>query len=425
MKKVYLSLIIIGGIGILTLFLYNTGSFFSRDISLEAYAIQVLEKCSKESSSGTRRVCYEREVPKLIINDITLKDAFHITKLIQEEDKEYTWCHNMGHQISEQEYAKDPSQWKDVMTQCPIGTCSNGCLHGAAQAHFRTASIAGVQLEEIMSDLKTLCEKRDNWSPTNMEQSSCYHELGHFSLYLANGNIQEATRICQKLAVKEDGRNFFRTCNEGIFMQVFQPREPEDFALVYNLIPRRDTLPSCEQFDGEIKGACWGKAWEGETRSFCANFEGETLSACMREAWVVYDKDALQAPEGVLEFCSYSAEKSEKKKCYNTVFFSLMASQFAFDEGRMKELCKELPIDVRGQCFANTASRLVETEKSYIARAVSVCEDATSLGIGEQCFAELLYYASFSFHPDSQELIQFCSHFPNAWQGRCLTGEHS
>lgn len=420
-KKVYLPLITIGIIGGFVL-LTHIGSLSSPNVSLENYTAKVLEKCSQESSAGDRRICYEKEVPKLM-GDITLKDAFHITELIQDKDKEYAWCHNMGHQISEREYAKDPSQWKDVMAQCPIGTCSNGCLHGAIQAHFRTASVAGIQLKELISDLKTLCEERDNWRPTGLEQASCYHELGHFSLYLTNTNIQEAADICQIVGVKKDGRNFVRTCNEGIFMQVFEPREPEDFALIYKLIPNKNILPSCEQLEGEAKGACWATAWGGDARPFCANFEGETHSACMREAWIAYDKEVIQTAEGVLEYCSYSTEASEKKKCYNTLFYSLM-SMFEFDENRMKKLCENLPLEVKGQCFANTASRMVETDKDLVARAVSVCEDAAKFNLAEQCFRELLYYASFSLHPNTKELTQFCNHFPNTQQKKCLGGNN-
>ena len=388
------------------------------NISLQDHADKILEKCSQELSDGGRRICYEAEVPKLM-GDISLQDAFRVTELIQEQDKGYLWCHNMGHQISEREYAKDPSRWKEVMTQCPVGTCSNGCLHGAIQAHFREASATGVQLEELISDLQTLCEERDYWRPTGLEQASCYHELGHFSMYLTDSDITEAVHVCERVGVKEDGRKFVRTCTEGIFMQVFEPRDPEDFALVYDLIPLKELLPSCEQFEGEEKGGCWTRAWGGDARYFCEQFIGKTKSACMREAWVVYDKEKIETPEGVLEYCSYSDVRSEKKLCYNTLFFSLM-SVFEFDEKRMQKLCEGLPREVMRQCFTNVAGRMVETDKDLITKAVGVCEHASTFGFGEKCYHEILIYADFSLHRGSEEFQQYCSHLPEPWNSKCL-----
>ena len=329
----------------------------------------------------------------------------------------------MGHQISEAEYAKDPARWKSVVTQCPVGTCSNGCIHGAVQAHFRAASVSGVQLEELMPDLQNLCEERDDWHPTGLEQASCYHELGHLSVYLTGSDIHKSAEICNRIGIKDDGRNFLQTCNEGIFMQVFEPRDPEDFALIYNLIPQKEILSSCEQFEGEAKGACWGQGWGGNAASFCEQFAGEMKSACIRESWVVYDKEKITTPEGVIEFCSYSQDSREKRKCYNGLFYSLM-SLFEFDEERMKKLCTGLPKDVMSQCFANTASRMIETDKDLIAKSVAICEYARGFGLEEQCYSELLYYSEFSFHPRSKELEQYCSYIPGPWDIECLKNDN-
>ena len=56
--------------------------------ALEAHAANIFKKCSARTSSGERRICYEAEVPKLL-DKISLKDAFRITELIQEQDSEY------------------------------------------------------------------------------------------------------------------------------------------------------------------------------------------------------------------------------------------------------------------------------------------------------------------------------------------------
>jgi len=396
-----------------------TGILYSGSASFESYADRIFTECSSIRSSSGRRACYELEVPKLV-GAISVRGAFEVTELIQKKDPTYLWCHNMGHQISEREYAKDPSRWKEVITQCPVGACSNGCIHGAMQAHFREASLGGVELKEVMPDLQSLCEERDDWHPTGLEQASCYHELGHLSVYLTGADINEAVGVCDTIGIKDDGRNFLQTCKEGIFMQIFEPREPEDFALVYDLIPSKEKLESCEQFIGEAKGACWEKGWNGSAESFCNQFSGPERAACFNEAWVVQDKDKLATPEGIINYCMFAENQDQKKICYNKLVFSLMAL-FEFDEERMKKVCVGLPEEVKGACFAHTASRMVETDKDLISRAVEICKFAEEFNLGERCYNELLYYSTFSLHAGSEEFIQYCRHLPDPWNTKCLT----
>lgn len=387
--------------------------------SLKKYADKVLMACLQSGHPGDRRLCYEREVPRLM-DTISMTDAFEVTRLIQKKDPTYLWCHNMGHQLSEREYYKDPTRWKEIIGYCPVGTCSNGCIHGTTQAYFRDAAPTEGELNDILGELQSICEVRPGWSPTGLEEASCYHELGHSSLFLTNSDVGKAAEICDKIAIKDDGRNFLGTCKEGIFMQIFEPRVSEDFALIYDLVPIKENLVRCENLDdGEAKGACWEGGWEGKAASFCNQFVGLTKNACFREAWVVYDKEELQTPEGLLEYCSYSEELSEQRICYNKLFYSLMAF-LEFDEEAMKQICLRLPQKLKSQCLANMASRMIETDKELIEEAVGICTFAATHGVEEECFRELLHYSTFAFHPGSDSFFRLCGSLPAPWDKKCL-----
>ncbi|MCP6719994.1 MAG: hypothetical protein KJI72_01530 [Patescibacteria group bacterium] len=422
--RFFLAVTLILGAGMLFLAFFNQhpkeilASLFTsnKTVSLEEHADRMIEKCKK---AGSNQRCYDEEIPHLM-DFISMKEAFEVTKIIQEKDPTYWFCHELGHNLSEKEYAKDPAKWKDVVTSCPVGMCSNGCVHGAIQRHFIAASLDNTQLQELLPVVESLCERRTNWNPTPLEQASCYHELGHLSHYLTDTNIPKSKELCDTIALKEDGRNYLQTCYEGMFMQLFEPREPEDFALIYNIVPYKEKLGVCEQYtSGVEKGACWKIGWLGKEKEFCNQFTGEIRGACFREAWVIQD-EKIETPEGIVEYCNYSDDPTEKRKCYNKLYYSLMA-KFEFDEERMKPICMGLPRALQGQCFANTASRMIETDKRLVEKALSMCAFAATLGVERECYGELAHYATFALHAQSDESLSLCNSLPEPWSTSCLS----
>ncbi len=58
--------------------------------NLQKYAQDVLAKCSKEKY---RPGCYDKEIPKLM-DYISMEDAFRVTRIVQDEDKNYFFLLN-------------------------------------------------------------------------------------------------------------------------------------------------------------------------------------------------------------------------------------------------------------------------------------------------------------------------------------------
>lgn len=389
---------------------------FKSNSNLLTISNEIIEVCSKEKS---RQACYDKKIPLIMDDGVSMEDSFEVVKLIQNKDNGYWFCHAVAHSLSKKEYFKDVTKWRDIMTRVPLGICSNGGLHGALQAHFSSEALNGVQIEEVMPQLQTICEKRVNWQPTQQQQSSCYHELGHLSMYLTGGNVVNAGKICDVVSWRNDGRNYLQTCNEGIFMQVFEPREPDDFGLIYNLIPEKEKLSACEKYtDGLEKGGCWKGGWTNSYKNFCNQFSGDLRLACFREAWVI-ESEWMDTAEEVVDYCSYSEDMTEKTKCYNKLFYGLMSSD-NFDTKRVKSICLALPREIKEQCFANMASRLIETDKRLISESVAICEEAETLGVSSKCYIELIHYASFVFIHGSEDFTKLCSALPEIWKNDCF-----
>ena len=372
----------------------NPGNNISQKISsLNAYADQIIQKCKDERYHPA---CYDKEIPKLM-TAISMEDTFKVTSIIQGKDSAYPYCHVLGHELSAREVDKDPTKWKDVIARLPSGVCSNGGIHGALQEKFRAETFTPEQVLKIKPDLVDLCEKRVSWSPTGLEQGSCYHALGHLTMYLTKADIPGSVAMCNELGKKTDGRDLSQLCYDGAFMQIFQPLEPEDKVLIAGK---------------EVK--------EGQLTSYCQKFTGRVRSSCWSEGWPLVYKQIMQ-PQGLVEHCSDKILQSvdDSNRCFLSLFY-IVTAQVSLDQNRMHSFCSVLPAQFSGQCFADAASRMIETDYKNIPTAVQFCTSASRAEDQQACYGDLVRYSTYNFHSGSEQLTILCNSLPGEWKNRCL-----
>jgi len=325
---------------------------------------------------------------------ISMEDTFKVTAIVQDKDSSYPYCHVLAHELSAREVIKNPDGWKDVVSRCPSGMCSNGCIHGGFQERFRAETFTDAQINTMKPELSILCEARDNWKPTGLEQASCYHALGHLTMYLTQADIKKSVLLCDEFAIKNDGRNYSHLCYDGAFMQIFQPLEPEDFSLIEGKeITKKNLLNFCKQFTGERYGSCWSESWP--------LFRAE-----------------LEKPQGLANYCLQSIP-TEVDRCFDSTMYVITA-QFGLNSERILSYCPGLPGLRQGRCFANAASRMIETDYKNITKAVDLCIAAKEYDKNNQCFKELLMYASYNYHVGSKEFTHVCNTLPDSWKTECL-----
>lgn len=397
---IFLSLIVLGEAGFLiqSSRLEDTTSGVT-DAKLKNYAEHVLSVCSKK---GFPPSCYDEEIPKLMDSPINLsmEDAFAVTRVVQGKDSRYLYCHVLAHNIAANETKKNLDNWKDVITHCPYTMCNNGCSHGALMERFKNESLTNEQIEQIKPELPDICEPRGDWHPRNIEISMCYHAMGHLHMYMTNADINASLKLCEFIGKKEDGRNYIQTCEEGVFMQIFQPLEPEDEALVKDIVPQKN-----------------------EISAFCSPYKGEAFDACHREAWVLSRKE-IETPEGFTKYCSYSNEFLAQKKCYSALM-NIITVNFLVtkdDLGGLKHFCTSLPKEWIGECFSNAARRLMQIDPVYYTnRALEVCRTAETVNEEHLCYQLMAYNSRDSFQPQSQEFVDYCNKLPGDWKKTCLS----
>ena len=374
------------------------------DNELGKYAEKILNECSNHDY---RPSCYDREIPKLLDRGVSMEEAFQVTRLIQEQDLTYFYCHVLAHNIAENETAKDPSQWKEVMAKCPVTMCNNGCPHGALMERFRNDVdyLTDEQIESIKLDLADVCEPRNDWNPREVERSMCYHALGHTAMYITNADLRKSVQLCREISTKADGRVYYQTCIEGVFMSVYQPLEPEDLALVKDLQPSKDTV-----------------------LDFCAPFKDDPVSyhACYKESLHLF-RDEVITPEGYLKFCSYTKEPDRQDDCFRFTAF-IITDKEILDNNNIEGLinfCRKLPEHPMKLCIHSAAHRLMQTDTKLAPTATLLCQSATVLGqeIESSCYDSLLQFSAMGFIKDSAEFYEYCRLLPEPWQERCLNGQ--
>ncbi len=392
MKKVNFEKIYFPGI-LATIAIIGLGAFifWSRDgktLSLEAYADEIIEKCAKDSA---RQECYNREIPELL-ETISMEDAFRVTALVQAKDRSFPYCHVLGHELASLETRKEPAAWKEVISRCPTGVCSNGCVHGAFQERFRNEVLVGEEFEEAKIELTNVCEAREGFNPTEIEQGSCYHALGHLLMYITGADIDKAVASCPEVSLKPDGRDFTGLCYDGAFMQIYQPLDTDDQALIRGKEQTPLTAPA-----------------------FCARFNETSKASCWTESWPLFF-DKVTSPEGVLEFCSY-LEGKDREDCLIDIFY-IIPGQVNFNEESIIDYCEGLPQDYRDKCFAQFVSRLLEIDSRNVNPAVAFCAKLKNED-QQNCFASLADFGGAVFGPSSVKLGELCESLPEDLKQRC------
>lgn len=366
-------------------YLYLPGS-----VDLGVMAADVVEKCADAPYKPT---CYEEKIPRLM-DRITMEDAFAVAKEVQELDRSYGYCHVLGHKLAANETAKDPDQWQQVIQRCPSGVCSNGCIHGAFQERFRKESLSKEEIEKYAPQFRAVCEKREGFDPTSLERATCYHALGHLLMYITSADIDQSLYFCDEYVGKPHNASLGQVCYDGAFMQIYQPLEPDDFALIAGKeIDRSQMRPFCDRFSGKAKGSCWS------------------------EGWPLY-KEEISSPNGVEKFCSYLPE-AERGRCFEGVVY-VMVSQLSFDSNKVESFCGSMSSTSRSDCFAKAASRFIENDYRNAATAVALCEVSKKYDSEDECYAELLKYSTYNFHAKSAAFDAYCSAMPEPWRKRCF-----
>ena len=350
--------------------------------------------CKTSVNEADKELCYEKNVPKLMDKGLSMERMFSVVRIIQTIDAGYQSCHVLAHIITEKEVAKDTSRWKDVVVRSPVGICGSGAMHGAFQERFREDSFPDASVSEIQSMLSGVCDPRDGWNPTYLDRSSCMHGMGHLLLYVTEADVKKSVALCEAVAQSPD-YDFRQTCLDGVFMQLYQPLEPEDETLIR-------TIASASK----------------QTKNFCAQFTGLTYNVCVKESWPAVPESA-DTPAGFEALCAQTTDRNAQITCASGLMYPVIEN-LHYDMPRVEAFCRGIKDKgIRDICWARTASKFVWADWRNISIALNICSAVVPEESKSACWEELESYAVQGMQQNSQQVKAFCGGMPEPWRTNC------
>ncbi len=359
---------------------------------LRSLAREVLAKCAGTPHHPS---CYDEEIPKLM-DKISMEDAFLAATIIQDNDPSYNYCHVLGHKLSAREFDKGTGKWTEIIKRCPTGICSNGCLHGAAQERFRGEVLTPEQQDIARHELKGVCDPTPQWQLTGLEQAECFHGVGHVIMYITGADIPKAMKICDEVAYTSGGGDQTSLCHEGAFMQLFQPLEPEDFALIEGIGPKS----------------------KDELFAYCQSFEKQTWrNACWDEGFPLF-RGEVNTADGTVEYCS-KADEAEREHCYRMLFYAY-AQGTNYDPEKLSAYCSALTGSRSGSCFGHMANAIIHGGRRLMDRAPVFCSLVKNTEEQKECYGIIVEFAEYNISVSSADFVKLCNELPNPFEEQCL-----
>lgn len=361
----------------------------------EVYAEEMVSICKDSPTISERELCYQKHVPKIMDEGVTMERAFRITQLILDNDPQYQSCHVLAHLLTAKEVGKDPSKWKDVVMRSPTGFCGTGALHGAFQERFRIESMPDADVDTLRGMLEGVCDPRDSWHPTLLDRSSCVHGMGHLFLYVTDADVKKSVELCGALAKLSDF-DFRQTCYEGVFMQANQPLEAEDEILIRNIASSTKN-----------------------PQKFCAQFEyGLVRDTCLKESWA-QDSKTVTTAEGFERLCKQTSPEYVPYCASANIFATI--ETLHYDLPKIKDLCRSMKDQLfKDSCWARTAVKYIWADERNVHKAVAVCEDAPAES-KDMCWKSLTEYAQQGWQKGYAVSKQLCESMPEPYGSACTT----
>ena len=350
---------------------------------------KIVHECTQAADHAA---CYEAEVAPLY-PELSVPHIFDIIRDIRREDPSYQFCHVLAHKIGERVVAEDPDRWIDAIPLNPSdGLCSNGFIHGVVGGRFRAEVLDDATLQKLLPDFRRACEPHNGWKPSDLDKAICYHGMGHLFDFITDADLNKALALCEQTTTEQ----YRRVCREGVFMQIFQPLEPDDYLMIERMSvkPTKDTV-----------------------RQFCARFKDNAAyeGACLRESWPLHP--GMADGTGVESFCSHQPNAEEETACYQSAT-AIIGRQSLGNPERAASACTELPQKWQDMCFSTVAQAFLEENRTDASKAIGFCARAESV-LAQRCMTWLITQAPFIFGQNKSEMKEFCAALPDGMKADC------
>lgn len=354
----FFNLILIANILLLiTNFLLFSRSF-SSTLKIDPLAVTKIVNTCKEDVNWRR--CYGKEIASYTAKR-PITYGIEVMHQVQKIDKKTLDCHLIAHGISNNQVQQNPAKWQELLGQVTAYECIGGFIHGILETH------AGLDpnFEINEKTIPEICEiTKDKGKPY------CSHIFGHLLAVETNGNIIEASNICQKLS---DEFELEFSCHTGAFMENIT----RDNLVAHQLATHRPYE--------------WKSALDQEVICKLAS-ERAAEKACWQEITHYYHILSGKNPTNLWELCGRAPADDDRDACFIHGVTFIAGDETLKEKQTMESLCNPFSLKQKARhnrCITTIIKVLIDSSSGFSDKIINLCTNSNTIELKEKCFYEL------------------------------------
>lgn len=400
-RKLLIGIIFILAVANIFIFTSIANSYFNKDVNAESStgskadpqkeAQKIIYECQ---NLHAKESCYSDKFKKLT-EKTDMSFAKQVLSKVQDVDPKQTLgCHLIAHYISIAETKKDPSKWKELLSEIDSNSCTGGYVHGILEAHMATNpdyKITATQIPVICSYLPDANAGGD---------INCSHNLGHILLAQEQDDIKKSVEICNQV---EDSKMKYE-CLSGIFME-------------------RMTRLNLEAH-GISKRISWDEKNTAEMEKICREHTGIAGLTCWREIVHMFSVLNNNEPQGVYDACYSAPQEEYAKDCY-LHGTSIMAVSYDFKQENLDKICSFYNEDAPAynKCSSYLLGGMLMSSAKFSNQVIGYCNSSPDEHKAS-CFGVMgnVLNGAVKSLPEREKI---CSSAPVEYKENCLKGNQN
>lgn len=364
-------------------------SVISRKPDLKTYKPNYNQALSEAkaivSSCLSEQDCYLERLSNLVEKSGILAAQDTLVAL-QTINSDIRSCHGMAHRMARQAILKDPSRWKELLSEVNPTICGGGLMHGVIEAHM--SYDPNFVLDTII--INGVCST-----------SQCVHTFGHIALLQTMGDIASALPVCDKLPEK-----FSLECFNGLFMEDSTKTNLLEHGVVKSAPnPGRDPTRFAE------------------VASRCIKYSGPAAQGCWADLGPIFDEYYNYNYERVYNACQKANTEAEQRHCYFRAAASIAIYEQVDTAQELVSICSPYTnarTNAYERCIVYLASSLIYNSTNFMDRANLFCSEVPTK-FQEICFTAVGEMLKQNTDSNDQR-IAFCEPIAEQFRDFCVNG---
>jgi hypothetical protein len=386
---VLLSLILLGGIGLLSIQKKPASTFkgeaFTRQAQIYTNFIGI-KKCF-EVEESQRQKCLDDYIVGYF-GQKTIKEVLGDMESARVQDSQVeNQCHPIAHAIGRLAY-QYTGNVGDAFESCDQ-SCHSGCYHGVMERLFFNDQELNdanqhLTLKDLQNKIPGICNADKFRNPSNSVIFQCLHGVGHAILYSLDYNLRDSLKACDMLTTDYERQS----CYGGVVMEnvtAFDKKKRD--------LKREDPLYPCNSIEYKYQSTCY-----------------------LMQTSIMLEY-GMTVPEMAAE-CKNA--ENNVANCFISLGRDLSNYVRLNDSQRVVQACEVESIGYEDSCINGTIYALIDNtwDASF---AYQYCNALQNEKNTNHCFASANNYLNWSYSKNRGNIQEECKKFAGKNSQKCIS----